>query len=40
MGADDLTLKSGFDEIWYPSDVVYVGVGEKQVVYFFGGTGN
>ena len=28
MGADDLALKSGFDEIRYPAGVVDVGVGE------------
>ena len=31
MGADDLALKSGFDEIRYPAGVVDVGVGEREV---------
>ena len=31
MGADDLALKSDFDEIRYPAGVVDVGVGEREV---------
>jgi len=34
MGADDLTLESRRNQVRHPSDMIDVGVGKKQKVYF------
>ena len=34
MGADDLAPESGIEQVRHPADVVDMGVGEKQIVYF------
>ena len=39
MGTDDLALESVFDQLGYTTDVIDVGVGEKQVVDFSGRNG-
>ena len=36
MGADDLAPEAGFDQVRHAADVVDMGVGQEEVVDFFG----
>lgn len=36
VGADDLAPEAGFDQVRHAADVVDMGVGQEQVVEFFG----
>ena len=36
MGADDLAFESGIYEIWYPADVINVGMGQREIINSFG----
>lgn len=36
MGADDLAAEPGIDQVRHPADMIDMGVGQKQIVYFIG----
>ncbi len=36
MGADDLAAKPGINQLRHPTDVINMGVGQEQIVYFVG----